>query len=129
MSVSMSVSMKRAFHLGLFAFVVGGIALLNYVMVAHFNTLVWRYLWPYPAIFVLVFGFVILIWFPEIGRSIWLLRIVGALLIFIGECYLIHSFTIMMEYPSALSVAHFVGFIGMFTVMVLNYINQIRPKD
>lgn len=112
-----------------FVLPVVGVALLDYVLITYFNTLVWRYLWPYPALLVLIFGFVVLIWFPEFGRSIWMLRIVSALLLFIGQSYLIHSFHIMLEAPSILATLHFIGFCGMFLAMALNTLNQTKPKD
>lgn len=118
--------MLKAIRVALFALL---LMVIDYFLIANFNTLVWRYLWPYPAVLVLVAAFVVLIWFPEFGRSVWMLRIVGALLIFIGQSYLIHSFQIMLAFPSILAVIHFVGFGGMFLVMCLNYVNQFKPLD
>jgi cellulose synthase (UDP-forming) len=113
----------RLFGLIFFLVVIDG------VLLAFFNTLIWPYFWPYPALFVLVVGFAILIWFPELGRSIWMLRVVGLLLILIGQSYLIHSIQIVLEQPSVLTIAHCLGYIGTFGVMILNYVNQIKPRN
>jgi hypothetical protein len=100
----------------------------DYILLLYFNTLVWPYLWPTNALLVLVIGFAVLFWLPEIGQSVWMFRVVGILLIFIGQSYLIHSFLVMLDDPNLLSVLHLVGVAGMMVVLVLNYINQFRPR-
>jgi cellulose synthase (UDP-forming) len=106
-----------------------GFLLADYILLTYFNTLVWPYFWPTAAFVVLAIGFTILVWFPEIGHGIWMLRITGFLLIFIGQSYLIHSFYITLEHPSLLAFAHLTGLSAMLLILMVNYVNQIRPKD
>jgi hypothetical protein len=112
-----------------FALLVTVILVLNYVAFANFNTLIWERLWPYPAIVLLVVGLSVLIWFPEFGQSVWMFRIVGVLMVFIGESYLIHSLQITLKHFSLLTVAHLIGFAGIFFGLVINFINQMKPKN
>lgn len=101
----------------------------NYVLLAYFNTLVWPTFWPTSAVAVLTVGFAVLLWFPEFGRSVWMLRIVGLLLIFIGQSYWVHSLLVTQANPSVLAWLHLVGITGMLVVLIINYINQMRPKN
>lgn len=124
--------MEHVNHVGRslrFALLAIGIMLINYVVVRYFNDLIWPHFWPYPALVILAIGIAVLIWFPEFGSSVWMLRIVGLLLIFIGQSYLIHSVQIARAHPTILTFAHLFGFLGTFIVMVINYINQIRPRN
>ncbi len=106
-----------------------GVIIADYVIIRYFNDVLWPYFWPYPALFVLAVGFSILIWLPEIAQGIWMLRVVGLLLIIIGQAYLSHSAQLVLEHPSLLTMAHGIGFVGTFAVMIINYVNQIRPKN
>ena len=102
---------------------------VDFVLLQHFNTLMWPYLWPRPGIFILVGFFAIVFWFRELFAGIWLLRIIGLTMIFVGQSYLIHSFWITVEHFSVISLLHLIGVTGVFLVMTLNYINQINPKS
>ncbi len=112
-----------------FALLAAVILVADYVLLTYFNTLVWPYFWPLWAIIIFIVGFTLLLWFPEIGHSLWMLRISGLLLIFIGQSYLIHSFQAMLAYPSFLAFGHLVGLAAMLLILMINYINQIGPKD
>lgn len=105
------------------------VLLIDLILLRYFNTLIWPYFWPIPAFMVLVVGLTIVIWFPEFGYSSAMLRIVGLLLVFIGQSYVLHSFQIMVEDASFLSVIHFVAVTGMVVGLILNYVNQINPKN
>lgn len=105
------------------------VVLADVTLLAYFNTLIWPHFWPTLAFAVLAIGFALLIWFPELGYSIWMLRSVGFLLVFVGQSYLLHSLQTAVEYPSVLTIAHLLGFVGTFVTLWLNYVNQIRPKD
>lgn len=102
---------------------------VNYWLLQNFNTLTWPYLWPRPGIFILVVFFVIALWFRELFSGVWLLRVVGLWMIFIGQSYLIHTFQVTFEHFSVAALTHLIGFTGTFLVMTLNYINQITPKS
>ncbi|HMO58308.1 MAG TPA: cellulose synthase catalytic subunit [Roseiflexaceae bacterium] len=102
---------------------------LSLLLQIHYNTLVWPYLWPRPAMFVLVGLVVAALWIPEVFRGIWPLRLIGAAMIFVGQSYLLHSFMVLQAHPSLVSVIHFLGFSGCFFVMTVNYINQITPHN
>ncbi len=111
-----------------FALLAAVFLLADYVLLTYFNTLVWPYFWPFWALIIFIIGFSLLLWFPEIGYGMWMLRITGLLLIFIGQSYLIHSFQVMLTHPSILAFAHVVGLAAMVLILMINYVNQIRPK-
>lgn len=117
--------MKRHRNFGLLAIFVLS---LDILLLRYFNTLIWPYLWPKPAFFILLGGFVIALWFPELFKGIWTLRVVGLWMVFIGQCYVIHSFLVFVDDWSLIALIHWLGITGTFLVMVLNYLNQIRPK-
>ncbi len=112
-----------------FPLLIISVLLADYIILRYFNDLVWPNFWPYPALFVLAVGFAISIWLPEIAHSIWMLRIVGLLLILVGQSYLIHSLQIVLDEGSLLAIAHSLGFLGTFSVMMINYVNQIKPQN
>ncbi len=58
---------------------------INYVLLRDYNTLRWPYLWPQPALYILIGFFVIGLWFREYFSGIWALRVVGLCMVFIGE--------------------------------------------
>jgi cellulose synthase (UDP-forming) len=118
--------LDRAFSIVLVA---SAVIVADIMLLTYFNTLVWPYFWPNSAFLILAIGFVVLIWFPELGYSTWMLRIVGLLLIFIGQSYVVHSYQMTREHPSVLTVAHLVGVSGMLLVLMVNYVNQMRPKN
>jgi cellulose synthase (UDP-forming) len=105
------------------------VILVDLILLRYFNTLIWPYFWPLPAFIVLTIGLTVAIWFPQFGYSIWMLRIIGLLLIFIGQSYVIHSFQVMTQRPSLISAAHFIGITGMVAGLMLNYVNQVNPKN
>src|SRR5258706_5467518 len=109
--------------------IVALLVLSNFMLLIYFNTLLWPYLWPKPAVFIIVAAAFALLVVPELSRGIWLLRIVGLLQIFVGECYLFHSFDVLESHFSALALIHFIGVAGMYFVILINYSNQIRPRS
>jgi cellulose synthase (UDP-forming) len=112
-----------------FALFVASVLVADYVLLLYFDTLVWPNFWPFWALIIFISVFSLLLWFPEIGYGIWTLRITGLLLIIIGQSYLIHSFEIMRDQPSALTLIHLLGLTAMLIILIINYLNQIRPKD
>ncbi len=102
---------------------------INLFLLLSVNTLRWPFLWPRPAIFILIGGVVLALWFREFLTGIWALRIVGLCMIFIGESYFLHSLQVMLQHFSVVAVIHFVGFACTFFVMALNYVNQVWPKN
>lgn len=120
------ITKHRRFFLSLAIIV---LAAINVDLVLNFSTLTWPYLWPRPVIFCLIGAFVLVLWFREYLTGIWAFCIVGACMIFVGESYFLHSLQVMLAHFSAVAVIHFVGFTCTFMVMVLNYVNQLRPKD
>lgn len=116
---------KRILLIGL---LLGGLT-LNWLLLTRFNTLIWPYLWPKPAIFVLVGLITLALWAPELVKRPWPLRIVGPIMIFVGQSYLLHSFDAMRAAPSLPSIVHFLGFLGTLLVMTLSFVNQLAPRD
>ena len=110
------------------ALVLGGLA-LNYLLLTRLHTLIWPYLWPQPAIYLLVGLLVAALWVPELVRGPWTLRIIGPLMIFIGQSYLVHSYQSLLAAPSLPAALHFVGFLGTLLVMSLSFVNQMAPRN
>jgi len=102
---------------------------LDIVLLMFFNTVLWPFLWPRPMIFIVVSIVVVAIWMPEFFEEIWLFRFVGAMMIFIGQSYALHSLYVAYTAPSILSLMHAVGSTGTFLIMVVNYWNQMAPLD
>ncbi|MEP7287420.1 MAG: glycosyltransferase family 2 protein [Chloroflexota bacterium] len=102
--------------------------IINFLMVVTVNTLLWPYLWPKP-VYVLVVALVAVLLFPQVGRTIWALRLVSFMLAFIGECYLLHSVQVVFFHFSIIALLHFIGVTGMTSVVILNCINQSSPKS
>lgn len=119
-------SLHRALRLWL---IVLGVLALDLVAVVIFDALIWPHFWPYPALFVLASGLAIVTWFPELGKGVWMLRSIGLLLILVGQSYFLASLQITRDLPSPLAIAHLVGFAGTFAVMIVNYVNQLSPKN
>ncbi|MDX1991080.1 MAG: glycosyltransferase [bacterium] len=112
----------------LFPIFAAGVA-LNIWCLHNFNTLTWPYLWPQPGIFVVMAVFVLCMWFPECFSGKWAFRIVGLIMFFIGECYVIHSIDVLLDSFSVIGLMHAIGVSCTFCVMTLCYINQLNPRD
>lgn len=106
-----------------------GVLTFDLIAVLIFDTLIWPYFWPYPALFVLASGLAAVTWFPELGKGVWMLRSIGLLLILVGQSYFLASIQTARELQSPLAIAHLVGFAGTFGVMIINYVNQINPRN
>ncbi len=101
----------------------------NILLLQNLNTLVWPYLWPRPAIFVIVGVVAAAVWMPELFRGVWAVRIIGLVMVFIGQSYVVHSFTVLAAHFSVIALMHFVGILGTFSVMALSYVNQFTPRN
>lgn len=110
-------------------FLVFGVLALDVLAVVIFDAFIWPHFWPYPALFVLASGLALVTWFPELGKGVWMLRSIGLLLILVGQSYFLASLQLAREAQSPLALAHLVGFTGTFLVMIVNYVNQIKPKN
>lgn len=115
--------------LGLFAVASTLIIFVDILFLQYANTLIWPYFWPRPGIFVVAVAFITIMWIPEISRGIWQLRLIGLLMLFIGQCYVLHSFQVMQKDPSIIAFIHLVGISGTFFTMALSYINQLNPRS
>jgi cellulose synthase (UDP-forming) len=120
---------QRITHILRILLIISIIAIMDYLVITYFNTLLWPNLWPVPALVIVGVGLALFMWFPEIGRSVWTLRLAGVFLIFTGHSYLIESLQIALEQPTIVGWAHLIGFSGVFVVLLINYINQLRPRD
>ncbi len=109
--------------------ITAAIVSIDIVLLRFFNTLIWPYLWPRPAIFILIGIIVVAIVAPRYFSGIWVLRWVGATMLFVGQCYFLHSIQVALADISLPSIVHLLGFTGTMLVMLLNYVNQIAPKD
>lgn len=102
---------------------------VNILVQIHYSTVIWPYLWPQPALFVLVTAAALLLWFPGLMRGIWALRLAGLLMLVVGQSYLIHSINVTLQAVTMTSVVHLIGMVGAFSVMALGYVNQIMPRN
>lgn len=106
-----------------------GLLVFNYGILRFANPLLWPYLWPRPGLFIIAGFFVLAYWFREYLSGIWLLRLIGPFMIFLGQSYFIHSYQVLLQNFSIIALLHLIGFAGTFFVMLLNYFNQIWPKN
>lgn len=104
-------------------------AIVNIILLVYFNTLRWPYLWPRPAVEIIVAGLVLALCFRDYLTGIWLQRLVGLGMVFAGESYVLHSLSVTVQSFSLIALIHLIGATGVFAVMVLSYFNQILPKD
>lgn len=112
----------------IFAGAVGCGLIVNALLLIFFNTLLWPYLWPAPLGYILIGLIVGVFCFPNYLRRVRLIRVVGISMLFVGECYLLHAYSIMLEDFSILSLMHSIGFTGMYFAVLLNVINQSNPR-
>ena len=105
-----------------------GAFVLNIILLVNFNTLRWPYLWPRPAVEIIIAGLVLAVCFREYLTGIWLQRLVGLGMVFAGESYILHSLIVTVQYFSFIALIHLIGVTGVFVVMLLSYFNQILPK-
>lgn len=105
-----------------------GAVVVDVLLVVFFNTLAWPYLFPRPLMFVVFTVLVALIAVPELSRGTRTIRLAGAAMLYVGQCYLLHIYTLLYDDVSLLGLMHAVGVTGMFLVIGLNFINQSRPK-
>jgi hypothetical protein len=101
----------------------------NIVLLVNFNTLRWPYLWPRPAVEIIVTGVVLAVCFREYLTGIWLQRLVGLGMVFAGESYFLHSLLVTFQDFSLIALIHLIGVSGVFAVMLLGYFNQILPQN
>ena len=104
-------------------------AIVNIILLVNFNTLRWPYLWPRPAVEIIVAGLVLALCFREYLTGKWLQRLVGLGMVFAGESYVLHSLSVTVQSFSLIALIHLIGVTGVFAAMVLGYFNQILPKD
>src|SRR5512143_2426802 len=104
-------------------------AIANIFLLVNFNTLRWPYLWPRPAVEIIVVGLVLALCFREYLTGIWLQRLVGLVMVFAGESYVLHIVSITVQSFSLIALIHLIGVSGVFAVTLLSYFNQILPKN
>ena len=101
----------------------------NLLLVRFFNTLIWPFLWPQPGIYIIAGLIVFALWFPELFSGVWALRVTGIVMLFVGECYLLHSLQVTIQDFSLITLLHLIGIMGTVSVMALGFINQLRTKN
>ncbi len=102
--------------------------IVNVILLANFNTLRWPYLWPRPAVEIIIMGLVLALCFREYLTGIWLQRLVGLVMVFAAESYVVHSFLVTLHFFSFIALIHLIGVTGVSLVMLLSYLNQALPK-
>ena len=96
-------------------------ALINIILLVNFNTLRWPYLWPRPAVEIIVAGVVLALCFREYLTGIWLQRLVGLGMVFAGESYFLHSLLVTVQAFSLIALIHLIGVTGVFAGMLLGW--------
>ncbi|HSL42477.1 MAG TPA: glycosyltransferase [Anaerolineales bacterium] len=123
-------SLRRRFKFYVLRLVIGVAVLsLNFWLLRDFSTLRWPYLWPRPGLFILLILAAITIWFYEEMQQIWMFRVVGLLMLLVGQSYLLHTIETTLTHFHFVSVIHLFGVTGMIAVMFLNLLNQFTPKN
>ncbi len=106
------------------------VLLLDLWLLHYFNTTQWPYLWPRPGLFFVIGALGVFIWLSyNAHRRIWIFRLTGFLMIFIGQSYLLHSLQQTLTDFSGLALLHLVGVFGSAIAVFLNFFNQFSPKD
>lgn len=119
-------TIKRLKKLG----IILGLFLIDIWLLRYFNTLQWPYLWPRPALYFILSGVLLFIWIRNNKqRRIWFFRLVGFLMLFIGQSYLLHSLQQVWTNFSAIALLHFIGVLGAALAIFLNFVNQFNPTD
>ncbi|MDX2137677.1 MAG: glycosyltransferase [Chloroflexota bacterium] len=112
-----------------------GVLILDMILLINFNTLQWPYLWPQPMLYLILFLMIVLIIMPRRRYDIWLIRLVGVAMVFIGQCYLLHTLQVTIDSfdgsPAliGLNLLHLLGFASTYLVFTLSFINQIAPRE
>ncbi len=104
-------------------------AIINVILLANFNTLRWPYLWPRPAVEIIVAGFVLALCFREYLTGVWLQRFVGVGMVFATESYVIHSLLVTVQSFSLIALIHLIGVTGVSLVLLLSFVNQMLPRQ
>jgi cellulose synthase (UDP-forming) len=104
--------------------------LLDGWLLRYFNTTHWPYLWPRPALYYILGALLLFVWLgQDARRRLWLFRLTGFLMVFIGQSYLLHSFQRTVADFSLLALLHLVGVCGSGVAIFLNFVNQFSPRD
>lgn len=111
------------------AVIIMAVAILNLLLLMSFNTMLWPYLWPRPLIYIVGVAIFVALWFPELFKGIWAMRIIGAMMIFVGQSYMLHSIIVFFAAPSFISLIHAIGTTGTLATLTVNYINQLAPRN
>ena len=107
--------------------IVAGIP-MNLILVTFYNTLLWPYMWPRTILIAMFAIIVVLLAAPEEGYGSRMIKVAGGIMMFVGECYLIHIYSEFIKVPGPLAALHMVSMTGMYCVLGLNFVNQMNPK-
>lgn len=101
---------------------------LNFWLLRDFNTLRWPYLWPKPGLYFLLILVTLTILFYEEMQRLWMFRLVGILMLLIGQSYLLYSIETTLAQIHFVSVLHLFGVAGIIASMFLNFLNQFMSQ-
>ncbi len=91
----------------------------------------WPYLWPQPAIFIILGAVLVLLGLRKEGywNKAFSIRCAGGFLLFLSQAYAWHSLTIAGTHFTAVAVLHAVVVVWIGGVITLGVVNQFWPRS
>ena len=91
----------------------------------------WPYLWPQPAISIVLGAVLLIHWLQQRGHWTRLrkLRVAGCALLFLSQVYVLHSIQMLWQQPSPVAALHAFAITWISLMIGLNIINQLQPRS
>ncbi|HET7081781.1 MAG TPA: glycosyltransferase [Chloroflexia bacterium] len=107
------------------------VAFLNALLLWQFFPTRWPYLWPSPALPIILGGILVLVWLRQQGywNKTLAIRVAGAVLLFLSEAYAWHTLTIAWAHPTLVAILQAVTVLWVSGVIALGVLNQLWPRD
>jgi len=106
-------------------------ALLNALLLWQFFPTRWPYLWPSPAVPIILGSILVLVWLRQQGywTKTLAIRVAGVLLLFLSEAYAWHTLTIAWAHPTLVAILQAITVLWISGVIALGVLNQLWPRD
>jgi cellulose synthase (UDP-forming) len=94
-----------------------------------FDNPTWMLSTPLLPLFPLVIVLILLLLYRfRLWRVLSIYKLLGLLMIFSGQQYVIHSLQVALNHPTLLGWVHFVALSGAFCSLILHFFNQANPR-
>jgi cellulose synthase (UDP-forming) len=107
----------------------GILSLLNFALMHFSGSTIWgsqaNFAFPF---FWLIAALILVIMLMKRWKSVYFYRLVGLLMLLIGQQYLVHSFQLLSSFPSLFAVVHFIAVGGSYLGLSLHFFNQSTPR-